>query len=509
VLYGSDAVAGVVHVITRGGRNPGGFLAADGGSHGTVDLRGEWSGRAGPVTVGAGASRMRTDGIYPFNSDYANMVVHGRARVTPDDRTEVLVALRSQESDFHYPTDGTGSLVDSNALQRRSGRSGTVEIGRRLTPILEARARVAMREGDFAIDDRPDHAGDLESLLLSREVSRRSADLRLHAVLPQVAVTVGVELERQAEHSAAAWDGAFGPGGDAFDGSRTNRGYYAEVQAAAGRTGLTAGGRLDRNALFGTFVSYRTGAWVMPLPGVRLRAATSRGFKEPTFSEQLADSPYETGNAELRPERATGWEIGVEVSSPRGRWRVQGTAFTQRFRDLIQYAFTFGAPPGTSTYFNVAAADASGVEIEVRAMPVPWLVLDGGYTLLATEVVDAGLDADGAAFVTGERLLRRPAHAFALGARGALDRIAVSGRVRYVGSRGDRDFSTYPASPVVLDGYAVADLGGEVTVLGRRSGGRSLAVGVRIENAFDTDYQEAYGFAAPGRRVFAEVRVRY
>ena len=88
--------------------------------------------------------------------------------------------------------------------------------------------------------------------------------------------------------------------------------------------------------------------------------------------------------------------------------------FDQQFRDMIQYTF---APPNPEdpNYFNIAAADARGLELEAIATSSIGLTLRAGYTYLHTEVTDAGFDEGaGASFVEGERLLRRPTHAFSL-----------------------------------------------------------------------------------------------
>ena len=121
------------------------------------------------------------------------------------------------------------------------------------------------------------------------------------------------------------------------------------------------------------------------------------------------------------------------------------TGFAQRFRDLIQ--FTFAPPsPGGPNFFNVAGANASGVELGVVLRPVSGVEVSGAYTRLHTEVTDAGFDSGAdATFVDGRRLLRRPNDLLTLAARSA---VAGRGRIgavlTVVGGRDDLRFGQFP-----------------------------------------------------------------
>jgi vitamin B12 transporter len=182
------------------------------------------------------------------------------------------------------------------------------------------------------------------------------------------------------------------------------------------------------------------------------------------------------------------------------------TWFDQRFRNLIQYEYQ---PPPAPNYFNVAAASSHGVELEARrVVSSAWTVAAAG-TLLHTNVDDAGFDAGagpGATFVPGDRLIRRADRAGSLTvlARPSF-RISGSGTLNYVGRRSDRDFSTFPAAPLMLGGYATADAAGEYRI-SPTSGANALFLTLRVENLLDRQYQEVAGFQATGRVVTAGLR---
>ena len=237
-------------------------------------------------------------------------------------------------------------------------------------------------------------------------------------------------------------------------------------------------------------------------PTTRLRASAGSGFKEPSFFENF-DTPFSVGNPDLRPERTTSFEAGVEQDLARGV-RIGVTGFVQRFRDLIQ--FTFVPPePGGPNYFNVAAADANGIEAVLQAGSEK---VRGtlAYTHLWTEVTDAGFDAgDAATFVEGERLLRRPDDAVTAQLETTVaERARLGATLTWSGPRDDIRFGQFPepSRRVELSSYTTLDLSSVVTVLPARRGRPGLDLTARVENIFDEQYEQSVGFPARGRGVF-------
>ena len=458
-------------------------------------------------------SHARTDGVYDFNNDYRNVIWSGQVTAAPDQRTSARLSLRHSGSRYHFPTDGTGLVEDRNSFQQRDRTVGSFEVRREIAADVEARLLLGIHGVDGGIDDQPDGPADTLGFFgYSSEIAvvRRSAELEIHASAPGATVlTAGVQVEDEGERSVSTSVSEFGEARGSSDVHRRNTGLYLQLHSAGlGRLSFTAGVRLDDNEAFGTFLSTRAGATVRIASSSRLRASIGRAFKEPTFFETFAESPFARGNPDLRPERSLTWEIGVEHRVLEDRGAVGVTYFYQRFRDLIQYTF---APPNPDdpNYFNVAAANARGVEVEARATLDIGLQVQGAYTYLETEVIDAGFDTDaGAAFVQEARLLRRPAHVLSVTAAQQFGtRAFLSAVLRYVGSRADRDFSVVPAVPVELTAYGTVDVSARVTAWTSKTGWRVLDLTARIRNLFDADYREVFGFLTAGRTVVVGVRV--
>ncbi|MEE8573627.1 MAG: hypothetical protein V3T20_10200, partial [Gemmatimonadota bacterium] len=104
-------------------------------------------------------------------------------------------------------------------------------------------------------------------------------------------------------------------------------------------------------------------------------------------------------------------------------------------------------------------------------------------------------------------LLRRPTHAFSFFVGQDIgSRAKVTGVLRYVGDRDDRDFAGYPAAPIVLPSYVTIDLSGEVTVWRSADSRPKLDITARITNLLDQEYQEVFGFLTAGRTIVVGVR---
>jgi outer membrane cobalamin receptor len=83
----------------------------------------------------------------------------------------------------------------------------------------------------------------------------------------------------------------------------------------------------------------------------------------------------------------------------------------------------------------------------------------------------------------------------------------LSGTLRWVGERWDRDFGAFPARAVELDSYLLVNAGLEVRLLEGRGGRGAVSFRLSGENLLDSDFQEVFGFKVPGRSVMVGGRV--
>jgi vitamin B12 transporter len=518
VIYGSDAVSGVVQIFTRQGE--GGFSAeggAEAGTFGTINGHAGVLGGTSRLAYSANASRLDTDGTYPFNSDYGNTALSGSLRAQPDSRTDASVTARFTDSRYHFPTDFAGVLADSNQSNTEEMLTLSADLARRLGDRYELRLTAGGSRTDGGFADQPDSPGDTLGFGFASEresrAQRGNLEARVNAVLsPVLTTTAGVQLEGETERQTGETTSNFGgistTPDTPFDRSRTTLGYYMQgvIDLESGLA-LNLNARADDNSAFGTFFTYRAGAVYRFPSGTRIRASLGRSFKAPTFCEQFCDAPFVVGDSTLRPERATSWEAGVEQALAGGRVSVWATYFDQRFRDMIVY--DGGAAPGQPTYRNGAAAKARGIEAGITTSLGASLTTSASYTHLRTQATgDAGIPS--ASFAAGQRLIRRPEHSVEVAVRTRLfDRASLGGSVLYVGTRDDVDFNQFPAQRVRLPAYATVDLATEVDVIRSAPGRPGLSGTLRVENVFDESYDQVIGFAGRGRGVFGGARFRF
>jgi vitamin B12 transporter len=504
-LTGSDALAGVVHIVTKQGRGEvAGSVFVRGGTFGRTDGGLQLSGGSEAAGFSLAATRYRTDGILAFNNQHENTVLSGRVDLRPDDLTTIRVTANLSDREFHFPTDGAGNLVDLNQFTFQDRTALALDVRREMADGIGLRLLITSTDEETGTDDQFDDAQDTGAFTSLAAYRRLGADLRADMRLGSSTLTVGGEYEEQDVRDFSEFVSDFGTSVGRSENERDNLAGYAHWSGSLGALAVNAGGRLEDNEYFGRFGTWSFGAALPLSDALRVRGSVGRGLKEPTFPE-LFSSGFTTGNPDLDPEESMSWEVGGDVDA--GPIVLSATFFDQSIENLIQYT---GSPasPGDPNFFNVAEASSRGLELEATTRLGP-VDLDGAWTWLDTEVVDAGFDSGpGATFVEGERLLRRPEQTLGMGASTSpATGVRISTRLDRVAERDDLDFSSFPATRVTLEAYTLIDAA--VSYVLAPGSATPLEFTLRGENLLDADYEGAFGFRAPGRAVTLGVRVSF
>jgi vitamin B12 transporter len=509
VLYGADAVTGVIQIFTRQGRGPLSLNAsARGGTFGTLDADLGLSGAAKKVGYSIAGAQHRTDGILDFNNQYSNGTLSGAISLLPGSANDLRVAARSTNAEFHYPTDYTGAPVDSNSYRVQHRLTVGLDAGQQITStvrigFLTGTNEVSDLTEDIAVpfdSSTPSHRADLS------HGYRRTAEGRLTFALPtRATLNLGGEYLREQEHS----NSSSGPvGGEATIDSRlaayrTNRAGYAElVGTALNRLSYTLAGRIDDNSDFDSHATYRVGTSVALTSSMRARGFLGTAYNAPAFN-QLRPTLYTAGSPGLSPERARSWEVGAEQTVRSGLARVSGSYFNQRFIDLIQYV-AGGPPELKGSYANLAEAQSNGYEMEADVTPPGVMSASASFTYARPRVARVAPGYSGS-LAPGEALIRRPTHSGAATIRLTPRRGSLALTANYVGKRPDIDFNLFPSPTVTLPAYTRIDLSGLIDVW-TRPNGSSLSVTGRVENALDRQYETVLHYPAPGRTILVGAR---
>jgi len=483
-LYGSDAIGGVVNVITRRGSGaPGGYAGIEYGSFQTDAEQAGFGAGGARWDVAIDGARTASNGFSRVDGgaedDGARVTsVSGRAGVSPlaPLRLEAVARVQDVHAELD-PTTTTDGFADKDERRRSARlRAALTLAGGAWTQQLDVYgARTERRFRD------PGLRSDFEGERVGAEYRH---DVRLGEPLT---LSLGGELRRDAAHARESAGGARAR--TRFDETQDTRSAYALAQSnLRDRLYVSLGARVDDFEDFGTEATWRlTAAVPVDATGTLLRASYGTGAKAPTLQQRFDRTflfgflPVQ-GNPALGVERSRGFDMGVEQGLLADRVTVSATLFRNTFDDLIEFDL------GAGTFVQVDRAKSRGVEIGVDVEASDALGLRATWTWLDTE------DAS-----DGTELARRPAHRGTLTADlRASDRLSLQASVELVGRRFNR-----PGERERLAGYARVDLAGRYAL------GERLELRARVANLLDRDYEEAANLATAGRSLYVGLRARF
>lgn len=258
----------------------------------------------------------------------------------------------------------------------------------------------------------------------------------------------------------------------------------------AGGLDVQLGARFDDNSVFGDSVTWTAAASYTLAGGIRLHASAGTGVVNPSYFELYANSFGYTGNPTLDPERNKSFDIGVEVPFAQGRGVIDVTYFNETLTDEITSVST---GPSTYSYINQTGdSDRQGVEVSGRFAATDNLDLRLNYTWLDASNPDGSIE------------VRRPKHELGLGAtlRTFGGRGTLSADARYVAGNYDTQFFGSYATARLPD-YWKVDLAATYDV------SDNVSLNARVENLFDTDYSDSWGYASRGRTIYVGLSAQF
>jgi vitamin B12 transporter len=142
-LYGSDAMAGVINILTRRGKGePRGSISARAGTYGRKEWSADVQGGSAMTSYALSATRVSSEGILELNNQFRATAFSGSMLFTPDPRTRVSFFGKYGERIYHFPTDDAGNVVDTNAFTYGDEVILAVEGSRMVSDRIEVRGVV-------------------------------------------------------------------------------------------------------------------------------------------------------------------------------------------------------------------------------------------------------------------------------------------------------------------------------------------------------------------------------
>jgi vitamin B12 transporter len=505
-LYGSDAIGGVVNILSkRGGDTPfGGMASAEAGSFDTWHLNAAANGTTNNVEYGAALNWFDTGGISAADSRNGNTEADGYDNfgATFNTRTHLgqdwSIDLRGyythghDDFDDNYPPP-LYQVADSAANNTNEMFAAYAGLNADLG-ILHNRLAVIVTRGSR---DFFDSASDTVHLNYDYEGSTSRLEYQGAVDLNETnQFTFGAENEeRSFRNDNFGFYAVFSPpvqkGHD-----RISSGYAQMQTTLFDQLTLTGGVRHDDDEEFGGHTSLKlAGAWNIPGWDTTLRANYGDGFKAPSLYESY--SQYSNPLHPLAPETARGWEAGVDHSLLDGRLRGSLTYFERHTHNQIDFQNCFSPTdaPGCpyrlnqfGYYENLVRTRASGIEAEITAKLADTLTVSVDYTNLNTRNV-----------VTGTELARRP-HNSASGTLTWLPmpKLTFGTSVVYSGDRFDDTANLRP-----LDANTTVNVFGSYAITDR------LELFARGENLFNEKSEAVFGYGRAGIAGYGGIRAAF
>lgn len=485
-LWGSDAIGGVVNIITRSGSYTEGLrMSVEAGSFGT--LEGQIS---GVVPIYFGEDGSVTDGVLSINgntfttkgydvsglggekdgaeSRNINIGINdfvfgdfGEIQLSGKFSAGTAIAEFDSDTDFNGRLDNTEAQSETDTMAARiTARIEMAGLKNLINLSLSNTEQVTTGTG-FQNDTKGKR-------LQANWAASKSWDFHKLTVLGEIE-----------EESFSNFGGTFG--GQNQSNSISNKALAADYRYTKDKITITGSARQDINGRFDDSLTWRAGAGYnfYPLAG-RVRASIGTGVKNPTMTELFGFFPGSfIPNPDLIPEKSLGYNIGYDQ-------RIAGFNLSiDYFRsDLEDEIFTVFNPNFTSTVRNrTTKSKREGVELEARGALGDSIDVRASATFLDAKE-------------NGVREVRRPEFlASATATWTPTDALSFTLSADHTGSQIDTDFATF--SRVELPAFTLVGLNAQWSV------SDIVTLSVRGDNLLDEDYQEVVGYQSQGRGVYA------
>lgn len=400
-LYGSSAIGGVINVLTTRPQQNSFALTTGYGGEGTVDeaalaslKRGPWGGLvSGGVLSTNGYILVTPDQRGPIDQPNNVHSQNGMVDLERSIRNNDRIFLRG--NGFNEARDnGTPFQKNGTRLWRYAAGADVSQLALRFYGSTEHFRQTFSSIAPGRVSETPTRYAEDPADELGAAAHWRQP------IGPKVIVLVGADT-----HDVRASDDEtlFTAAGGFLNTAARQRqtGVYGEALATPANWTLSASGRVDHFSNFDAVQSTPNGVTQLPsfsetvfdprlgisrriTSNFALNASAFRAYRAPTQNEL-----YRTGqvgqqttlpNANLRSERATGWETGFQSNLPRWQSMVRVSYFWTRVNRPIT-ALTLSTTP-TSTLLrreNLGQIESRGVSVDYEAHPLRWATFTGGY----------------------------------------------------------------------------------------------------------------------------------
>lgn len=488
-LYGSDAMGGVINIITKKGKGkPKWEISSEGGSHNTFRENSNVSGGTKTVNYSISASRLDSGGISKAidgseKDGYKNTAISSKIGYKILDNSELSLVTRFTDTktsldDGAYEDDPNYTAWWRNFATKFSFNQAINSRWDHNLSFSYNDVRKKDRDEKDSIDTTEDNQSWFKGNNKKIEWQHNFYPFKGDTI------TCGFEYEKE---SGSSYNRS-GPTITKFDRKTVNnKGYYFQNQLKLWQNFfITPGLRIDDHELFGVETTYKIStAYIIPQTRSRLKANWGTGFKAPSLYQLYSTQDYgggPIGDPNLKPDKSKSYDVGFEQNLSNNKLTLGMTYFHNNYKNMVDYDRT------AKKYKNIGQAETEGIETEVSFKSIKDLTASINYTYLNTKDKD-----------TGKKLTRRPQNRAGLNLNWAfLRKWNLNLGATYVGHSWDNSANTQKVKP-----YTKVDLSTSYDLT------KNFQIFGRIENLFDRKYAEVRGYATPGRSFYAGSKIKF
>ena len=477
-LYGSDAIGGVINIITKKGKGKPKWQALfEGGSYNTFKKVLSYEGSNEKFNYYFSLIHLNSDGISKAKDGaeddaYRNITFSSRLGCQILENTDLDLVFHYIDAKYDY--DDGAYEDDPNKVGWWKNIISKITLNQTANSFWNYKLSFSYSKTKRMYRDDSDSVDTFDNIHNWYIGDNKKFEWQNNFVpVEWSTVTAGFEYEKERGFSDGRnfWD--------RFDRkSVDNKGYYLQNQInLQDKFFATVGVRVDDHELFGTETTYKIStAYFISQTGTRLKANWGTGFKAPSLYQLY--SSY--GDPDLEPDKSNSYDFGFEQSLLNNKISFGLTYFHNNFKNMVDLDMV------TLKYKNFGRVKTKGIETELAFNPWKDLKITINYTYLDTENKE-----------TGKELGRRPKNQinFDINYR-FLDKGNLNISTTYVGSRWNDNANTEK-----LKQYTKVDL----TIIYNLT--KNSQIFARVENLFDKEYMQIRGYETPGASFYAGVKI--
>lgn len=511
-LYGSDAIAGVINIITRkGGTKPLSLSGvADYGSFNTFRGNATLSGNQKGFEYNLGFSHFSTDGFseakkpanstalfdkdsYKQNSVQANLGFPAgkRFRIQPFFRYTKFKGDLDQDA-FIDEADFTNTNKNLQAGVRNMITAGKGQLNV-LYQFLNTRRNylddsIKSRNGFFSYNQQ------------SYRANEHFAEVFLVYPFSVVKLTAGADYRNSNTDYTAVQVSPFGISKSQQSGDSVKQnqiGVYAALNYITGNFNIEGGGRLNNHSEYGSNFAFNLNPSYFYKKTIKFFGNLSSGYKTPSLYQLF--SVY--GNKNLKPEVSLNTEIGLQAFTKDEKSSVRTIYFNRHIKNAI--AFFFDPVSFQSFYINQDKQNDHGFEIEANTKLAGKIQIKALFNYVTGKITTKQNGKDTTYF----NLLRRPKSSFNFFAGSQIIKsLYLNIQLNAVGERKDVYFDpvTFKAQNITLKNYILVNFYAEYGFVNNR-----LKVFADLRNLFNEEYSDIYGYNTAGFNAYGGIRFRF